>query len=193
MKNLLIVVLVLAFGLSGCGLIQIAPAATQTTVPTQTALPTYTPMPTYTPYPTQTLVPTVVIIPTEKPASFGGVPGYVQIDCPVSNWPAGVSDGQCYVYADGNAIGLVYLDSNGNPIVIGATVLISADVGYDAGVFLGTAAAAAGWNGEDVVGALSAITQDNVWVTYSSMQAKMTASDDGLYLSVYIKPAGSGL
>ena len=183
MRKILVVVLLVLF-LSSCMTGRFLPP-TPTVAPTQTALPTYTPMPTYTPYPTLTPV-----LPTEVPID---ILGYQRVDCGVTNWPSGVSDGICYTYSDGNGVGIIFLGSGGYPITIGVTWLVTSDAAYDAGLFIGAACVAAGWNKDDAGNAVNNITQQGAWAVFGSMQARAVLSDDGLYMSVYVKPAGASL
>lgn len=192
-KNLLITIVFLMFFLSGCGIIQFVPKATQTDIPTQMALPTYTPMPTYTPYPT----PTYISIPTQEPTSvpnndtniYEGIPapdGVNPTTCPNVGLPMGASNAECYLLND-KGLGVIYFDNYGDIWGVGASFFEEDNLAYMSGQFLAWGGMTNGMNGDDIVGALQSIKEPETWYTYNTVKVTISIGDGKV--AFVIKPS----
>lgn len=200
MKKILMIVIVLSmFVLSACGIIQFVPKTISTDIPTQMVLPTYTPMPTYTPYPTE-VPPTAIPIPTKVPTSvpdtdtniYSGVPapsGIEEMDCPNGAFPEGASKAECFSI-NGKGLGIIYFDAYGEVWGVAAAWFSEdTDMAYSSGEYLAWAGITHGWNGDDIVGAIQAIKEPDIWHPYGSVRAKITLEEGKI--AIVLRPSGN--
>lgn len=179
-KNLKIVVFLIAFIMSisvACGGI---PHLMPTEIPTQAPLPTYTSQPTYTPYPTE-VPPVPTSIPdVEESNPYEGFPapdGIESYNCPESDFPDGASNAECYTFANGKGLGVIYFDAYGKLWGIGAAFYEKDDIAYEMGVFLGWAGITHGMSDTDLVGVIESIEQPDKTYTYGTVKARTTTED----------------